>query len=230
MSNKVEDFFIAPLESHFESIPNGGPRDVLLTDMEEYDADVLNATVEWLKRNRQSQKTFPSPKECRTAVKAILADQHARNAAAKFTGDGKTYGEKLRQWVATVNRAVEIKKGTFEWSEWEIYFRATRNVVQWPEMERREAWTVPTRTPSEFDPNYNWQEGKRLYDESRRQPEFNTDRMAVVQKMLGQLKFNGKPPPKPEGPSAAEALQKRVDERFTPNMDDEETARRLGLW
>ena len=166
MTAKVETYFIEPLESHFEDQPTAGGRETILEDMEAHDEEVLNQAVEWLKRNRQSQKTFPAPKECNKAVAAVLAEIKQVEVARKFDApQGASYGEKLKKWVEAGGRAHVITKGTFERREWEIYFLATGNKVQYPLMRSKDSWTVPTQVPKAFDHHYDWNAGSKLLEQ-----------------------------------------------------------------
>ncbi len=45
MTAKVEDYFITPLEAHFESQPTEGQRETILSDMEPFSEEALNDAV-----------------------------------------------------------------------------------------------------------------------------------------------------------------------------------------
>lgn len=176
--SKVEDFFITPLEAHFESQPTEGQRDTILADMDQFSPEILTDAVEWLKRARQAAKTFPSPKECNKALSAVTAVALTRKSSQEVSrsfGSGMSYGQKLREWVAAKGPARIIHKGTHEWREWCIYFLATDNVVQYPIMRTRESWTVPTLIPAEFDSAYVWEKGSRLLREAEVEEAFFND-------------------------------------------------------
>lgn len=163
MTRKVEDFFITPLEEHFESQPTEGQRNTILSDMADHTDDVLNDAVEWLKRARQSAKTFPSPKECNKAIAAVLEDRkRPRMEDAPTFSESLTYGQKCKSWAATMKRAVIVHKGTHQWTEWLIYFHAIENEMMLTMMRERESFTLPTQVPSMFDPKYDWAKGDRL--------------------------------------------------------------------
>jgi hypothetical protein len=193
MSRKVEEYFITPLEAHFESQPTEGQRETILEDFEQYSEEQLHAAVEWLKRARQSAKTFPAPKECLKAIAAApVASEADRRARPVFTS-GMTYGQKLKAWMTKLQAKSYpvIYKGTPEWTEWEIYFLATDNTVQYPVMRSKESWTVPTILPSQFDPKFDWNKGDRLLRE-RADFEHLSDspqRQRFVQQELSKVRF-----------------------------------------
>lgn len=151
MSNKVEDYFITPLEAHFENIPTDGSRETLLHDMDAHSEELLNEVVEWLKRNRQSQKTFPSPKECNRALKAVIDAKVVVPARMSINTNGMSYGEKLKAWVKMGGKGWIIHQSSLEWTEWFEYFKRNDCWVQLEFMASRESWTVPTQLPVEFD-------------------------------------------------------------------------------
>ncbi len=154
MTQKVEDYFITPLEAHFESQPTEGQRETILEDMEPFSEEALNDAVEWLKRSRQSAKTFPSPKECNKAITAVTTIIAATSDLTKpQMASGMTYGQMLAVWVAQKRGAVIINRGSMEWDEWHTYFRSIDQKFQLDMMreESLKAWTVPTRLPQEFD-------------------------------------------------------------------------------
>lgn len=188
MTDKVSDYFLTPLEAHFESQPTEGQRETILVDMEQYTPEQLNAAVEWLKRSRQSAKTFPPPKECLRAIDAVkfMASQPQRS---RIDVHGNSYGDKLRSWLTGGGKAVPIFKNTHEWTEWEIYFLATGNVVQSPIMAGKESWTVPTALPSQFDRDYDWSKGDRLLRERfKAEQEFDAPhRKRFVQEQLARI-------------------------------------------
>lgn len=192
-TRKVEDYFITPLEAHFESQPTEGQRETILEDMQAYSEEQLHEAVEWLKRARQSAKTFPAPKEC---LKAISEVEKAKAYTAPISGrpefhDDLSYGEKLRLWMEGVRPKFcpVIKKGTNEWTEWEIYFLAMGNSVQYPIMRMRDSWTVPTILPSQFDPGFDWALGNKLLrDRITEDREFNApERRQFVQEQLARI-------------------------------------------
>jgi hypothetical protein len=195
MTNKVEDYFITPLESHFESQPTEGQRETILADMESYSEEQLNEAVEWLKRARQSAKTFPAPKECIRAIQAVRTLTAVTPSGRPAFHDDLSYGEKLKLWhEATKPKGYPvIKKGTTEWAEWEIYFLAMDNQVQYPIMSSRDSWTVPTRLPSQFDGGYDWSRGDRLLRErTTREVEMDApDRRRFVQEELRRARVVG---------------------------------------
>lgn len=162
MSDKVENFFITPLEAHFESEPTEGGRQTILEDMEQYAPDDLETAVEWLKRARQAQKTFPSPKECIKAIKAVVggrregvvigggeinAKNYARNALAYAVSHGGKQGEVT---VPIIN------EGEPQWDEWLAYFRWLEAKWALDLMYDRKTWTAPTQFPSQFDKRFNF--------------------------------------------------------------------------
>jgi len=161
--------------------------------MEPYTTEQLNGAVEWLKRARQSAKTFPAPKECIKAIMAVEEALPARSSSRPTFQSGMTYGAKLHEWHARVGgkRYPVIVKGSHEWTEWEIYFLATGNTVQYPVMQSKDRWTVPTQVPSQFDDRYDWQKGDRLL---RERVEFEKlsdtpSRHKFVQEQLKRVRF-----------------------------------------
>ena len=156
MTNKVEDWFITPLEAHFESQPTDGARDTILTDMEPYNTDDLNTAVEWLKRARQAQKTFPSPKECIKAIAAVVGGRKERVVVRGTAIDASNYAANAVAFCAGMQELPVIKEGEPQWDEWHAYW-------QWLEcwwvldlVRDRKSWTVPTFYPSQFDPRFNF--------------------------------------------------------------------------
>lgn len=195
MSSKVEDYLITPLEAHFESQPTAGQRETILEALEDYSEETLNEAVEWLKRSRQSAKTFPAPKEC---IKAVAEVEKVKLFSEPVKGrpefhDDLSYGEKLKLWMETVKpkSCPVIKKGTHEWREWEIYFLAMGNTVQYPIMAARDSWTVPTLLPSQFDPGYDCAHGDRLLREKiqRAEEAESPERQAFVREQLERARF-----------------------------------------
>lgn len=154
--SKVDEWFITPLEAHFEAQPTDGGRITILEDLEPYSTDELAAAVEWLKRGRQSVKTFPSPKEC---LKAISAVAGKTKAAALVASGGRitaeTYAECALAYNAGRNDVPVIEKGTQQWDEWVAYYQWLG--VRWilDLIEEREKWTVPAYFPSDFDPRFS---------------------------------------------------------------------------
>lgn len=155
--SKVDDWFITPLEAHFESQPTDGGRLTILDDMEEYSTDELAAAVEWLKRNRQSVKTFPSPKECLRAIKSVAGNHRALAIASdrqRITAEN--YAECAKAFAMGVKEPPLIVKGTPQWDEWMGYLEWLG--VGWMltiiHTEKREKWTVPAQWPHQFDPRY----------------------------------------------------------------------------
>lgn len=193
MTRKVEDYFITPLESHFESQPTEGQRETILADMEPYTEEQLSEAVEWLKRARQSAKTFPAPKECIKAITAVETAAPARSSSKPTFQSGMSYGAKLHEWKSRINAKhyPVILKGSHEWTEWEIYFLATENKVQYPVMMGKDRWTVPTQIPSQFDDRYDWNKGDKLLRE-RTSFEHLSDtpsRQRFVQEQLSRVRF-----------------------------------------
>lgn len=191
--SKVEDYFITPLEAHFESQPTEGQRETILTDMEQYSEEVLNEAVEWLKRARQSAKTFPAPKECIKAVTAVQEAIPVKRGSRPSFDPGSSFGAKLRVWMTQMQSKSYpvIHKGTHEWTEWEIYFLATENTIQYPYMRSKESWTVPALLPVQFDPKYDWSKGSALLKE-RVEFEKESDtpqRQKFVREQLERLRF-----------------------------------------
>jgi hypothetical protein len=156
MSSKVEDWFITPLEAHFEAVPTDGGRITILGDLEAYSPDELEAAVEWLKRSRQSVKTFPSPKECLRAIAAVAG----KTKALALTSGGmrvtaETYGECAVAYNAGRDKVPVIEKGTPQWDEWLEYYDWLG--LRWiPELlAERDKWTVPAHFPSDFDSRFH---------------------------------------------------------------------------
>jgi hypothetical protein len=158
MSSKVEDWFITPLEAHFEAQPTDGGRITILDDLEPYSTDELGAAVEWLKRGRQSVKTFPSPKECLKAIAAVAGKAKARELAAsggRITAEN--YGECAVAYNAGRDKVPVIERGTPQWDEWVAYYEWLG--VRWilSLIAERDKWTVPAHFPSDFDPRFRMQ-------------------------------------------------------------------------
>lgn len=158
MTDKVETFFITPLEAHFESQPTDGGRVTILEDMDAYSPEDLTTAVEWLKRARQAQKTFPSPKECIKAIKAVVGGRNEKQATGYSTITAQTYGKSCVAYCAGMTQIPVIHKDEAQWDEWHAYW-AWLGVKWIPEliaMEQRKVWTVPTYFPSQFDPRFSF--------------------------------------------------------------------------
>lgn len=155
MSNqKVEDFFITPLEAHFESQPTEGARETILSDFDQYSADDLNTAVEWLKRARQSQKTFPSPKECLKAIKAVVGGRQERKVIKGTVIDGTNYAINAVAFCAGQKDIPIIKKDEPQWDEWLAYWEWLGAHWLLDLVRDRDSWTVPTYFPEQFDPRF----------------------------------------------------------------------------
>lgn len=188
----VEAYFLEPLKAYFEKDPKDGAESFIIEKLEGTEVRVLEAAVEWIKANRQAQTSFPSPKECFAAV-ASVAEKVSRPSGPVSYSSGATYGEKLNAWMERKNAKSYpvIKKGTPEWIEWEIYFLATENKVQYPVMQGKDRWTVPTVMPSMFDDKYDWNKGDKLLRE-RTAFEHLSDtpaRKRFVQEQLSRVRF-----------------------------------------
>jgi len=157
MSNKVEDFFITPLEAHFEAIPKDGPRDTILTDLEQYAPDDLMEAAEWLKRALQAQTTFPSPKECIKAIKAVVGGRSLVPTGGMNAITHQTYGAVAAAYAKNQyrDRAPVIAEGSPEWDEWLAYFEWL-GMGRWvfAAMSDKKQWTVPAYFPRDFDPRF----------------------------------------------------------------------------
>lgn len=157
MTDKVETFFITPLEAHFESQPTEGGRETIIEDMEQYAPEDLTTAVEWLKRARQAQKTFPSPKECIKAIKAVVGGRSpvATGGYGAITKD--TYGEAAMNFARARFRenAPMIAEGQPEWEEWIVYFEWL-GMGSWifAAMSDAKRWTVPSYFPHDFDARF----------------------------------------------------------------------------
>lgn len=162
MSNKVEDFFITPLEAHFESQPTEGGRATILEDMEQYAPEDLSTAVEWLKRARQAQKTFPSPKECIKAIKAVVGGRRENVTIGGGEIGSKNYATNALAYImahggkADVVSVPIINEGEPQWDEWLAYFQWLGAKWALDLMYDRKTWTVPTQFPSQFDPRFNF--------------------------------------------------------------------------
>lgn len=190
--HSIEAYLIEPLKAYFEKDPKAGSESHIVDKLEGTDPRILEAAVEWIKSNRQSQSSFPSPKECFAAVEAVRGTTLAPTVNADFHDD-MSYGEKLKAFAEKTKAKSYpvIKKGTPEWTEWEIYFLAMENQVQYPIMRSRDSWTVPTRLPSQFDPGYDWNRGDRLLRErSAKEAEVdNPHRRQFIQEQLQRARL-----------------------------------------
>lgn len=154
--SKVDDWFITPLEAHFEAQPTEGGRHTILADLEDYTPEQLEAAVEWLKRSRQSVKTFPSPKECLRAMAAIAS----RPQSVVRAMDGRITRENYASCAVAFNAGRKeppvIEAGTPQWDAWIEYFEwlGVHWMLRIIHGEDRKKWTVPTRWPHEFDGRY----------------------------------------------------------------------------
>ena len=158
MTDKVETFFITPLEAHFESQPTEGGRETILEDMEAYSPEDLTTAVEWLKRARQAQKTFPSPKECIKAIKAVVGGRSDKPGVSYSTITSKTYAQSCIAYCAGMKEIPVIRKDEPQWDEWHAYWAwlGMRWIPELIAMEQRKVWTVPTNFPNQFDPRFQF--------------------------------------------------------------------------
>lgn len=158
MSQKVENFFITPLEAHFESQPTDGGRVTILDDMDAYSPEDLTTAVEWLKRARQAQKTFPSPKECIKAIKAVVGGRNEKQVTGYSTITATNYAASAKAYCAGMQQIPVIHFGEPQWDEWLAYWRwlGCMWVVHLVEGEGRKSFTVPTHFPSQFDPRFQF--------------------------------------------------------------------------
>jgi hypothetical protein len=154
-STKVEDWFITPLEAHFESQPTEGGRETIINDMEEYATEDLTTAVEWLKRARQSVKTFPSPKECIKAIKAVVGGRTERAVIKGSQIDATNYASNAVAFCAGMREVPVIHADTPQWEEWFAYWEWLG--VRWllAIVRDRKSWTVPSEFPGTFDPRFN---------------------------------------------------------------------------
>lgn len=164
MTDKVENFFITPLEAHFESQPTEGGRETIIEDMEQYTPEDLTMAVEWLKRARQAQKTFPSPKECIKAIKAVVGGRSEKGQVASYsTITAGTYAASCVQFCRGMETLPTIREGEPQWDEWHAYWDWLG--VKWiPRLiagEGRKTWTVPTHFPNQFDPRFQFMKTER---------------------------------------------------------------------
>ncbi len=161
MSNKVVEFFITPMEAHFEAVPKDGPRETIISDLEQYSPDDLMQAAEWLKRARQAQSTFPSPKECIKAIKAVVGGRRAQDVIRGSVITRENYGANAHAYaMAHGGRREEvsvpvIKRGTPMWDDWLAYFDFIEAKAIKQAMENRESWTVPAMFPRQFDPRFS---------------------------------------------------------------------------
>ncbi len=156
MSSKVEDYFIAPMIAHFESEPTDGGRVTINDDMAEYAPEDLTQAVEWLKRARQSVKTFPSPKECIKAIKAVVGGR-SKNEVGSFGNyqiTSKTYGQEAARFCAGMKDVPIIHEKTPQWDEWHAYWKWLGASWLLKLVYDRTSWTVPTEFPAQFDPRW----------------------------------------------------------------------------
>jgi hypothetical protein len=157
MSNqKVEDFFITPLEAYFEDQPTEGARDTILNDMDQYTADDLNTAVEWLKRARQSQKTFPSPKECIKAIKAVVGGRTERAVIRGEVIGHDNYAANAIAFTAGMREVPVIHIDTPQWEEWLAYWEWIGAKWVLDLVHDRKSWTVPAQFPSAFDQRFTF--------------------------------------------------------------------------
>lgn len=158
MTDKVETFFITPLEAHFESQPTEGGRETIIEDMEQYAPEDLTTAVEWLKRARQAQKTFPSPKECIKAIKAVVGGRNEKQVTGYSTITATNYAASAKAYCAGMQQIPVIHFGEPQWDEWLAYWRwlGCLWVVHLVEGEGRKSFTVPTQFPSQFDPRFQF--------------------------------------------------------------------------
>lgn len=190
--HSVEAYLIEPLKAYFEKEPKAGFEAHIVEKLEGTDPRVLERAVEWIKSNRQAQSSFPSPKECFAAVEAAKGIDELSDAKGQVQfAEGMTYGDKLKLWAEKVKRAQVIKKGSFEWREWEIYFLSTGNAVQYPVMKSRDVWTVPTKVPEQFDRNYDWAKGATMIEGKDAEAAYldNPARREFVVKELARIRY-----------------------------------------
>ena len=155
--NKVDEFFIGPLEDHYETAPNEGPRDTILTDLAKYSPEELHAGAEWIKRNKQSTKSFPSPKECNAAMDAVHSNRSIRSFASGEKITKETYASTAVAYCKSYNHegnAVVVSKNDGGWEDWISYYRSLGMVACLDLMKYRESWTFPCMFPAQFDQSF----------------------------------------------------------------------------
>ncbi len=156
MTDKVESWFIEPLEKHYEVKPKVGVRLTIMSELAKYSEAVLGKAQNWLKTTRKAQ-TFPSPAECIAA-----AQQFDTGTAIAGSGvEGGTYGERITALAKARGKSAvypTIKRKTPEWDAWQRYWRdkkAKAFLDFTRDIGEDQSWTVPTRWPAEFDLGYS---------------------------------------------------------------------------
>lgn len=160
----VDADFIYPLEEHYETEPKDSIRGYIRSHLEGFSKEELDAGVEWLKANRQSVTSFPSPKECRRACEEGIADQRRR--AANQRNDGVSaldYKSRAAAVVASQKRCFTIRPGDLAWDKWFAYFQENgleKSLKSMEAIERGasalgESYAVPKLFPEQFDPKFS---------------------------------------------------------------------------
>lgn len=159
-TSRVENYFLVPLEQHYEKQPKVGVRLTISQELSSFSEDVLTKAVAWLKTNRKAM-TFPSPAECVQAADVASRSGNAVKVADGITG--KNYGAKVAEYAKAsgardfpvITKWADADKTTFtdQWAAWDAYWRQIGAKLPLDLTADRESWTVPTADPSEFDMN-----------------------------------------------------------------------------
>lgn len=155
--SKVEDYFITPLEAHYEVQPKEGPRQTIIEDLEQFSEDELHEAAEWIKRNKQAVTAFPSPKECNAAIKAVRTKHIVSSFAYGETVTKENFGALAVQYCAANNpgrNPLVIKIEDSGWDDWLAYYERLDMKAVLSVMRDRKTWTVPSLFPSQFDPSF----------------------------------------------------------------------------
>lgn len=155
MTERVETWFLEPLEKHYETKPKVGARTTILQELARYTETTLGKAQNWLKVNRKAQ-TFPSPAECIAACKQfeVLA------IAGQQDVEGGTYAQRISAFAAARPKTAvypSFDDETPEFRAWHRYWVAKneRNMISMTAgIAAKKKWTFPTRWPWEFDLGY----------------------------------------------------------------------------
>ena len=182
----IENYFIEPLEKHYEAKPKPGVRLTILGELSGCDEATLTEAVAYIKRTRKAM-TFPSPAEC---VAATKAQGNVAKLASRITGP--TYARQAAEFargmkaVPVIQKWADAEKTRFtpQWEAWQGYWEALGAASTINLARDRDSWTVPTDWPYQFDSNARYSAGD---------PEGHADAAAS---------FPPPPPPHPRGSAA----------------------------
>lgn len=104
------------------------------------------------------------------------------------------YGELVTSWAETGGKPVIITQGGREWEAWELYYYQMDVQFALDLMKGRNAWTVPSEFPGQFDQSFDPRRGRIKKDQAHQGPSLPIgERMAFVAEQLSKIQYMDKP-------------------------------------